>query len=68
MPFSVSSATFDMVAMQATVVAEDNPETPGPAKTLRITFPYQDLSATTARDRLIAAAKKVLQQAVNELA
>jgi hypothetical protein len=68
MPFSVSSATFDMVAMQATVVAEDNPATGGPAKTLQITFPYQDPEATTARERLIAVAKQVLRQALNELA
>jgi hypothetical protein len=53
--------------MQASVVAEDNPVTPGLAKTLQIALPY-DPAAATARDRLIAAAKKVLQQALNELA
>jgi hypothetical protein len=53
--------------MQASVVAQDNPMTPGPAKTLQITFPY-DPAAATERSRLIAAAKKVLQQALNELA
>jgi hypothetical protein len=67
MAFTVNSATFDVVSMQASVVAQDNPMTPGPAKTLQITFPY-DPAAATERSRLIAAAKKVLQQALNELA
>jgi len=65
MAFKASAAMIDVINGTASVVAFDQP-TAGPAKTMvQINFPFQ--SSAHDRQEVIDAAKRVLQQALNEI-
>lgn len=67
MAFKVSNAMIDVINGSGNVVAFDTPPN-GPNKTVQISFPFNPPPAEgKERDRLIAEAKKVLQQALNEI-
>jgi hypothetical protein len=65
MAFKASAAMIDVINGTASVVAFDQPPG-GPAKTMvQVNFPFE--SAARDRQEVIDAAKRVLQQALNEI-
>ena len=67
MAFSVQNATIDVINKTANVVATD-PQTHGVAKFVQVSFPFDPPpSEVQEKDRVIAEAKKVLQQALSEI-
>lgn len=68
MAFKVSNMNIDPLNHQATVVALDQFDPTKPAKMVQVQFPFTPPpSEATEAAKVIAAAKAVLQQALNEL-
>ncbi|MDA9456409.1 hypothetical protein XI00_19610 [Bradyrhizobium sp. CCBAU 21359] len=74
MAFKVQNINVDLMNEQATLVAFDNPTSPTPGnpphmpKMLQVTFPFDPPAREgKEKDLAIAEAKKVLQQALNEI-
>jgi hypothetical protein len=68
MTFKVSQAMVDVINKNANVVLTEQPQGPGPARMVQTTFPFDPPPAEAAeKDRVIAAAKQVLQQALNDI-
>lgn len=67
MAFKVSVASVDLMQGTANVVAFDQPTT-GPGKTLNVQFPFTPSGGEgQEKSKVLAAAKAVLQQALNEI-
>jgi hypothetical protein len=67
MAFKVQVASVDLMQGSANVVAFDQPAS-GPAKAVNLTFPFVPSGGEgQEKERVIAAAKLVLQQALNEI-
>lgn len=74
MPFVVQNISVDLMHGQATLVAFDQPPPPAPGqqpqlpKMVQLNFPFNPPGQEgMEKDKAIAAAKAVLQQALNEL-
>jgi hypothetical protein len=74
MAFVVQNISVDLIHGQATMVAFDNPPPPAPGqqpqqpKMVQISFPFAPPNQEgKEKDKAIAAAKAVLQQALNEI-
>jgi hypothetical protein len=67
MPFKVQVASVDLMSGTANVVAFDQPAS-GPAKAVNLQFPFIPSGGEGhEKEKVIAAAKVVLQQALNEI-
>jgi hypothetical protein len=67
MAFKVQVASVDLMGGTANVVAFDQP-TSGPAKAVNLSFPFTPSGGEgREKDKVIAAAKAVLQQALSEI-
>jgi hypothetical protein len=67
MAFTVQTATIDLVGSSATLVATDVSNIGATTSLLRIEFPFDPDTQGKERDLVVAAAKVVLQQALNEI-
>lgn len=71
MAFKVQTVSVDLMQGSAVVVAFDQPPpspTPNPGKMVQIQFPFSPPhSEGREKDAVIAEAKRVLQQALNEI-
>ena len=65
MAFKVTSANVDLVVGTATLVATDLSSMQVPISVIQVQFPFQPNG--TIGERVIAEAKRVLQQAIDEL-
>jgi hypothetical protein len=65
MAFKVTGANVDLVVGTATLVATDLSSVQTPISVIQVQFPFQPNG--TDEERVIAEAKKVLQQAIDEL-
>jgi hypothetical protein len=68
MAFKVQNMSIDLMNHQATVWALDQFDPAKPAKTVTIQFPFTPPpSEASEQGKVLAAAKAVLQQALNEI-
>jgi hypothetical protein len=70
MAFDVQNLSVDLIHGQATLVAFDQSPPPAgqPPKMIQVTFPFDPPHQEgKEKDKAIAAAKAVLQQALNEI-
>ena len=68
MAFKVQNMSVDLINHQATVWAIDQFDPTKPAKTVTIQFPFTPPpSEGSEQGKVLAAAKAVLQQALNEI-
>jgi hypothetical protein len=67
MPFSLSSASIDLVAKSATIVATETNSVGVDDYVLRIQFPFEAHNNEDDLSTAVAEAKVALQKAINEL-
>ncbi len=68
MAFTVQNMSIDLMNHQATVWAIDQLDASKPAKTVTVQFPFTPPpSEASEKAKVLAAAKAVLQQALNEI-
>jgi hypothetical protein len=68
MAFKITSSMTDTTNKTCNIVAIDQPSSGGHAKMVQVSFPFDPpASEQKERDQQIAEAKKILQQALNEI-
>jgi hypothetical protein len=70
MTFKVQVASVDLLGGMANVVAYDQPVQPSPTnlpKSFNLSFPFASSGGPQEKDKVIAAAKQILQQAAAEI-
>jgi hypothetical protein len=65
MPFEVTQAMVDVIKKTAFVTAVDTAQ--GPVRIIQMSFPFDPPAEAAEKDRLIDAAKQIVQQALRDI-